>query len=83
MCSSLRLDPDHSEALEMREDLEIKALKYKNEVTMHVPLFLSALSSLLSIPPHVSLLPLISSILSSFLVGCAQEFVGKENGGPC
>ena len=32
VCSALRLDPDHSEAVEMMHDLQKKALECKNEV---------------------------------------------------
>lgn len=36
VCSALRLDPDHPEALEMMDDLQKKALECKNEVKINV-----------------------------------------------
>ncbi len=32
LCSALRMDADHAEAIEMKRDLELKATQCKNEV---------------------------------------------------
>lgn len=54
VCNSLRLDPDNTESLEMREDLETKALKYKNEVSNDPYLHLPFCASLCSFIMHLS-----------------------------